>query len=68
MCGEDSEDYSGGDIHGNGEYIKVRVEVKVERSGAPDLAPAGGEDLQAPSLVGRRGMMSLRMVSGRRLM
>ena len=52
MCGEDSQDYSSGDILGNGEYIEVGVEVKVERSGAPDLAPAGGEDLRACTILG----------------
>jgi len=52
MCGEDSQDYSSGDILGNGEYIEVGVEVEVERSGAPDLAPAGGEDLRAGTILG----------------
>jgi hypothetical protein len=52
MCGEDAQDYSSGDIPRNGGFIEVGVEVKVERGGAPDLAPAGGEDLRAGTILG----------------
>jgi hypothetical protein len=49
MRGENARDYAFGDVVG----AEGVIGIDVERSGAPDVAPAGGEHLRAGAVVGR---------------
>ena len=49
MRGENARDYTFGDVVG----AEGVIGIDVERSGAPDVAPAGGEHLRADAVVGR---------------
>ena len=53
MRGENARDYAFGDVVGAEGVIGIDVQIDVERSGAPDVAPAGGEHLRAGAVVGR---------------
>ena len=53
MRGENARDYDFGDVVGAEGVIGIDVQIDVERSGAPDVAPAGGQHLRAGAVVGR---------------
>jgi hypothetical protein len=53
MRGENARAYDFGDVVGAEEVIGIDVQIDVERSGAPDVAPAGGQHLRAGAVVGR---------------
>jgi hypothetical protein len=53
MRGKNARDYAFGDVVGAEGEIWNDVQIDVERSGAPDVALAGGEHLRAGAVVGR---------------
>lgn len=52
VLGENARDPGCGDLVGAEGGVGIRVHVDAERSGAPDVAPAGGEDLRAAAVSG----------------